>query len=102
LSLIIPSKLKGVIRRQFHQHVDVQLFRAKDKKSCLFFKTNFSKLFHVKIVLVVPFRKSHLAVLASICKPQLAVHKKRFLKAACKNVVEIDPLSCLLANIRLG
>ncbi len=63
----------------------------KDKEAVCFFKTNFAMLFHSKIVLVVPFNKSHLAVLVAIHKSQLAVHKKALKKPGIKKLMKLTP-----------
>jgi hypothetical protein len=48
-------------------------------------------LFHAKIVLVVPFNKSHLAVLVAIRKSQLAVSKKALKKPDVKMLMKSTP-----------
>ncbi len=52
--------------RQFHQHDYARIFRANDKKSCLFKKRYFTKHFRTKFSLV------------GIRKSQVAVRKKSF------------------------
>jgi len=65
-------------------------FTGKTKK-LLVFENEFHLAFSYENCASCAIHKLHLAVLVVICKSQLALSKKSFEKATCKNVDEIDP-----------